>query len=277
MLMKLAAEQDWIRLGNIEPYYGVISNPKYRVDCLDESAKATFYATGTWHVGLVLAALRDAFAFVPHGVALDFGCGVGRVSSALAQHFDKVVGLDISPGMITRANHYANDMHLTNVVYASSDQAAWLAPEQYDFVHTYLVLQHIPVARGMKLIADLVRSVKSGGVGAIHLTYNTSAGWPTLRLLKNFVINTRLLRNIANIMMGRAWNFPAMQMNAYNLPAVYGLLAAAGISDFKCTLVDDWGHLGLFIFFQKPHNPNGHSAWSNPVQRANQGLTRHNM
>ena len=34
---------------------------------------------------------------------LDFGCGVGRVAIPLARRFEHVVGLDVSPGMLTRA------------------------------------------------------------------------------------------------------------------------------------------------------------------------------
>ena len=35
--------------------------------------------------------------------ALDFGCGIGRLSQALAEHFDQVYGVDISPKMIELA------------------------------------------------------------------------------------------------------------------------------------------------------------------------------
>lgn len=36
--------------------------------------------------------------------ALDFGCGVGRLTQALAPHFAQVVGVDISPKMIDIAS-----------------------------------------------------------------------------------------------------------------------------------------------------------------------------
>ena len=38
--------------------------------------------------------------------ALDFGCGVGRLTQALAMHFDRVCGVDISPAMIEHARTY---------------------------------------------------------------------------------------------------------------------------------------------------------------------------
>lgn len=37
------------------------------------------------------------------GVALDFGCGVGRLTRALAAFFDRATGVDISSSMIEEA------------------------------------------------------------------------------------------------------------------------------------------------------------------------------
>lgn len=43
----------------------------------------------------------------PRKHALDFGCGVGRLTQALAAHFDEVTGVDISPSMIKLAKKYS--------------------------------------------------------------------------------------------------------------------------------------------------------------------------
>jgi SAM-dependent methyltransferase len=45
--------------------------------------------------------------------ALDLGCGIGRLSSALAPHLHRVIGIDVSPRMIERA--HARCRGLTNV------------------------------------------------------------------------------------------------------------------------------------------------------------------
>ena len=45
------------------------------------------------------------------GKALDFGCGVGRLSQALADYFDRVVGADVSPTMIGLARDPGSRPH----------------------------------------------------------------------------------------------------------------------------------------------------------------------
>ncbi len=40
------------------------------------------------------------------GKALDFGCGVGRLTQALADYFNEVAGVDVSPTMVNKALEY---------------------------------------------------------------------------------------------------------------------------------------------------------------------------
>src|SRR5271163_1555738 len=101
--MKIRAEDDWKTLGNLDPYYSVLTDPKFKLAKIDGPARDEFFATGVQHVDYLLDALKADFGFAPHGKALDFGCGVGRITKALAAHFDTVVGLDISPGMLAQA------------------------------------------------------------------------------------------------------------------------------------------------------------------------------
>jgi predicted TPR repeat methyltransferase len=36
-------------------------------------------------------------------MAVDFGCGVGRLTQALGDHFERAIGIDVSPTMIRLA------------------------------------------------------------------------------------------------------------------------------------------------------------------------------
>ena len=56
-----------------------------------------------------------------HEAALDFGCGVGRLSRALASHFDQVTGVDISETMIGRAREL--NAAIPNVEFRCNDRA----------------------------------------------------------------------------------------------------------------------------------------------------------
>jgi 2-polyprenyl-3-methyl-5-hydroxy-6-metoxy-1,4-benzoquinol methylase len=264
MPIQLNPERDWARLGDSDPYYGVISQSKFRSTNIDKNAKDEFFAGGRIHVDQVLAVLRDALEFEPHGTALDFGCGVGRIANALSPHFESVVGLDISPGMLMRAKEDAREAGILNVTYKSSRDESLLSDSIYDFVHTYIVLQHIPTKIGERVIRRLLMAIKPGGVGAIHFTFSETT--PSINsTLKKIAKNTPIIRNAANIIVGRKWNSPVMQMNNYSLSRVFKIFMECGVVNFKLHLIDDWGNFGAFVFFKKPEG-DVYFGWSNPVR-----------
>jgi SAM-dependent methyltransferase len=265
MALRISADEDWKRLGQIDPYFAVLSNDKFKSANIDSEAKLDFFASGVSHVNKVLAVLKNSYGFVPIGTALDFGCGVGRITRALAPHFEKVVGLDIATGMLEEAKKDALTTGLTNIEYDISLNDERLRPEIYDFVHSYIVLQHIPTPMGENIIRILLRSIKIGGVGAIHFTIG-DAKLRADTLVKEFVKTTPVLRNIGNVLKSRPWNYPAMQMNRYSVHKVIQIFSECHVEDFTVFRVDDWGSIGLFVFFRKASPEAALSPWSNPVK-----------
>jgi SAM-dependent methyltransferase len=99
-----------------------------------------------------------------HGRALDFGCGVGRITRELADHFTEVVGADVSAAMIDQAK----------ALHAEGDRITWVvnrkphlkrfATGSFDVIYCRIVLQHIrpPIVEGY--IAELIRLLGPDGV-----------------------------------------------------------------------------------------------------------------
>jgi hypothetical protein len=50
MVFRISADQDWKRLGQIDPYFAVLSNDKYKSANIDSEAKLDFFASGVSHV-----------------------------------------------------------------------------------------------------------------------------------------------------------------------------------------------------------------------------------
>jgi 2-polyprenyl-3-methyl-5-hydroxy-6-metoxy-1,4-benzoquinol methylase len=265
VVLQIRAEEDWKRLGEIDPYYGVLSDDKFKSANIDDEAKQEFFASGAFHVDTVLAVLTNSYGFSAHGKALDFGCGVGRITNALAPHFEKVIGLDIAPGMLAEAERVSAKYGFNNIEYDSPLNSDRMRPEIYDFVHTFIVLQHIPIATGLNIIRTLIRSIKIGGVGAIHFTIADSRLRAGI-LMKNVLKTTPVLRNIGNLLTGRPWNYPAMQMNRYSVRRVIQIFSECHVENFTVFRVDDWGTIGLFVFFRKAPPESSVSPWSNPVK-----------
>src|SRR5436309_6172949 len=65
-----------------------------------------FFATGGMEINSVMEQLRTQHISVANQKALDFGCGVGRLTQALTHYFWDVVGVDIAPSMIELACRY---------------------------------------------------------------------------------------------------------------------------------------------------------------------------
>jgi SAM-dependent methyltransferase len=87
---------------------------------------------------------------------LDFGCGAGRVTRALAKRFGKVVGVDISNEMLLRARRELADV--PNVEFHQSDGAELtvLGDALFDFAFAFSVFHHIP---DKAIIENCIREV----------------------------------------------------------------------------------------------------------------------
>jgi SAM-dependent methyltransferase len=240
-----AAWEEW---GRRDPYFGVITNPKYRRSGMNDDAKREFFDSGKTHVDYILETIRRYITpdFAPKSV-LDFGCGVGRVVVALAAIADHVVGLDVSPSMLREAQINCDERALRNVVLRSSDDELSTLDGTFDLIHSFIVLQHVPVARGRKLVGNLLRYIRPTGIGAIHLTYSKSTfvathGVPPPEPPAVQVAGERR----------PSGGDPEMQMNPYNTNEILFLLQNRGIQRLHAQFTNHGGELGMFLFFEMP-------------------------
>lgn len=101
--MKLNELQDhWDRFGQVDPLWAILTDPSKKNGRWD---LAEFFQTG---VEEIQTNLRHAMTLhpVPRRRALDFGCGVGRLTQALGEVFEQADGVDIAPSMVALANQY---------------------------------------------------------------------------------------------------------------------------------------------------------------------------
>ena len=84
------------------------------------------------------------------GTCVEVGCGPGRMTGALAERFDRVVAVDVSPAMLERARAAvtAPNVELRRASPATGSTASRTGVA--DALVCYLVLQHLPCARGRR-------------------------------------------------------------------------------------------------------------------------------
>jgi cyclopropane fatty-acyl-phospholipid synthase-like methyltransferase len=104
-------------------------------------------------------------AFSPKS-AIDFGCGVGRLSFAMAELCEQVVGVDVAEGMLQVGREQASTRKIRNVDFRTD-----IPDGPVDWINSLIVFQHIPPARGHQLLAELVDRLSPGGFCSVQLTF----------------------------------------------------------------------------------------------------------
>jgi SAM-dependent methyltransferase len=160
--MSRETDQDWAELGDIEPYFAVLSQDRFRMRNLTEETLSEFWASGEADVAFYLKSIKDYFGEVRIADALDFGCGVGRLARAMAAHAGSVVGVDVSPGMLEEARKHAPP----NLEFVLS-----LPDRTFDWINSIIVFQHIPPERGHHLFNSLLDRLRPGGAFSIQTTF----------------------------------------------------------------------------------------------------------
>jgi SAM-dependent methyltransferase len=175
---------------------------------------------------------------------------VGRLVIPLAQRCGTVVGVDVSDAMLAEARRNADRAGVTNVGFVKSDDALSRVEGRFDFIHSYIVLQHIPVPRGEVITRRLLDLLEPGGVGALHYTYATGLGARS-RFLLWARVHVPLANPALNVLLRRKPSHPVMQLNEYSVSRLLEILQHAGCADVHGILTDHQGNRGVMLLFRK--------------------------
>jgi SAM-dependent methyltransferase len=156
-------KKDWDKKGSENPYYwSVTSNKNWD--------PVAFYATGKEDVDTFLTPLfvgKDTSSMS----ALDIGCATGRMTRHMK--FGRVVGVDISQGMIDQA-HKDNPQQEYYVIDGKS--LAGLSAEDFDFVFSHSTLNHLTQMSYLEdMFNEIYRVLKKGGTARINVRGNPAS------------------------------------------------------------------------------------------------------
>jgi SAM-dependent methyltransferase len=126
-------------------------------------------------------------------VALEIGCGIGRLARSMAADFGEYIGVDVSPEMIRKAASY----HLPNAAFraVSGADLRGIPTGSVDFVLSFAVFQHIPQQAAIfNYFAETARVLRHGGFFRLHMKGLWSATLGRLALEAGFSNNARLVK-----------------------------------------------------------------------------------
>ena len=158
--------RDWTRLGAEDPLWAVMLLPGKRGGGWDVDE---FLATGRADVDHSVGWLERLGLPTRFSRVLDFGCGVGRLSQALARHADEVVGVDIAPTMLDTARALDSSGGVCRFVLNAAPDLRQFPDGHVDLVYCVLVLQHQPRPEIDRYLAEFMRVLRPGGVAVLQL------------------------------------------------------------------------------------------------------------
>jgi SAM-dependent methyltransferase len=153
--------RDWNTLGKRNPYGAILTGTAGE---LPQWTAEEFFETGRVDAARFMGDLARIAPTVRRGRALDFGCGVGRVTRALADHFQAVVGVDVASTMVSRARLLNQSYRNCRFVVARGAHLREFDAGHFDVIYSRLVLQHIPPALVRRYIPEFIRVLAPGGV-----------------------------------------------------------------------------------------------------------------
>jgi ubiquinone/menaquinone biosynthesis C-methylase UbiE len=212
-------QRNWEGLAQADALWAICTDPGKRNS---QWSQEEFFATGRKEIETVLGyAARIGLCIDTTSHALDFGCGVGRLTRALAKYFPECCGVDISPTMISMAQEFNRDYPHCHFLLNEGARLNSLRDNYFDFIYTSLVLQHIAEPHSHEYIAELVRVLKPGGVLIFQVPERLRAKSLT-RLRARLAFRARL-----QSVLGRQKPC-AMEMHCMKEPTIRKLMAKNG-------------------------------------------------
>jgi len=128
-----------------------------------------FFETGRREVEGLLRDIAELDTGLDMGRALDFGCGVGRLTQSLADHYEEVYGVDIAPSMIEKAGKLNRHGRRCRYVVNGEDNLRVFPDGFFDLIYSNITLQHVKPVHALNYIREFLRTLSRRGITVFHI------------------------------------------------------------------------------------------------------------
>lgn len=102
---------------------------------------------------------------------LEIGCGMGRITRAIAARAASVVGIDVSAEMVERARQALADLANVTIELGNGQDLSGFDSASFDAVYSFIVFQHIPdPAVTCEYVAEIGRVLRPGGWAVFQIS-----------------------------------------------------------------------------------------------------------
>jgi SAM-dependent methyltransferase len=240
-------KEDWERLAEVDAMWAVLTAPSQRGGRWDVEA---FFASGEAEIEHVLSVVQSLGRPLSRGRALDFGCGVGRLTRALGSRFERAIGVDISEGMVAQAVRLNERFTSCEFRVNAAAHLGQFATDSFDFVYSSIVLQHLPSRRDVSAyVSEFLRVARPDGLAVFGIPGRIAFPW-SLQLRRRLYGTLRRL-GVSEEWMLRRTPLTPMRMTVVPELAVRQLLEEQGAELLHVEKSDD-GPVRTLTYFVVP-------------------------
>ena len=221
---QVSEQRTWNELADLDPFWAALTRHG-RPHSWNE---ADFFATGPTELAERLEVAERHGLGRQRRSALDYGCGVGRMTRAMASTFETCLGVDISERMIVQARQM--NTACSNCRFDVIADGGSLPSESgaFDFVFSVRVLQHVARREIRRILPELARVLAVGGLLVVQVPHRL----PRRRRLqpRRHVASMLLRLGVPTETLVTNMHLSLMRMTALPEAEVRRLLTDAGLS-----------------------------------------------
>jgi SAM-dependent methyltransferase len=185
--MKEDMARFWDSRAAEDPFYFVDNRLQYRHPDLD-----LFWREGERDLAQLLDCVGASLS--PQDDVAEIGCGVGRLTRAIARQVRSVCALDVSERMLDLAREHNPELENVTWILGDGHTLSGLESETADACISHVVFQHIPDPQiTLSYVREIGRVLRPGGWAAFQISNDSRVheGRPALRRARRAVLAAR--------------------------------------------------------------------------------------
>ena len=234
----------WQKFGLIDPLWSILAlDNKYGRKWEVEE----FFRTGEKEIAELTKTIDAISPDFKKRRALDFGCGVGRLTQPLSSAYETVCGIDVAPSMIDLAKKYNRHCNCRYILNARPDLKIF-SDGNFDLIYSNITLQHMEKKFMIGYLREFFRILDDGGILVFQI-----AGEPKEKPRSSFL--REVIKKIIPFFVldeYRRLRYGRLNMDIYGLKKaeVYELVDSFGGRVVKCEendIVVSWTSFRYFV------------------------------
>ena len=154
-------QKNWNEFGKKDPLWAILTRPEAKNNKWDIQE---FFRTGDEEITYIMQYADSLDTSLARQKALDFGCGVGRLTQSLCRYFDQCYGVDIAPSMIELAEKYNRYGNKCSYYVNEAKDLSLFEDNSFDFIYSNIVLQHMKPEYSKNYIKEFLRVLAVDGL-----------------------------------------------------------------------------------------------------------------